>query len=289
MRRWLMQCVVCGSLTLALGLLIAACQTPATNPDRWHGAFMTRSGPIQGRLEVFDADLKRAIPDPEATTLIVFNHGTAYDGINQKCDPVGSTPPLLQALLDHYEVSVIYYFCSEVTSFGTRVGRSGQNWYLRGQEIEQLLDKLIAYGVPPKQIFLAGHSGGASATLAVAARAPDKFNAFIASAPGYGYAHTGLSAQNPRLSKFYSLWKDYLTAVDRLDGMVFGYDGDTISPVAEMAFLADRPGVTFVDVPMSVCSYAHPHADFYLPCFENLYYGLIKTYLRERTGEAISG
>jgi len=270
---------------ICLVWLLGACQAPATNPDGWHGAFLTSRANHVGQIEDFDDDQRHAIPDSGSVTLIVYNHGTSFDGINQRCRPTAAIPPTFLKLARYSKTTVVYYLCSRETGLGARSGAKGQIWYNRGIEIAHLLDRLSAYGVPRENIFLAGHSGGASAVLSAAADHPEKFNAFIVSAPGYGYAHSGYTRQHPLLSKRYHQWKDHITSGEKMDGIVFGYLGDQISPIADMDFLADIPGVEFIEVQPEFCQPIEPHMFVGTDCFDRKYRKHIEAFIQNREGQ----
>ncbi len=225
---------------------LAACQTPSgTNPDRLHGAFFTANGSNGGTYGDFTADLNAAIPDPAAVTLVLFNHGTSAGGLDQKCRPQKALPRFFAILPKNLPEAVLYYPCSDVLGGSSGAGQSRQIYQLRGREIAALLDRFMAHGVAPGRITLVGHSGGASAVMvaAQAAQAADKLAAFVASAPGHGYAYLGRDAgNNPILSGQVYGWRQALKEATG-PGLVFAYEGDRFSPPGDLEFLAGVDGI----------------------------------------------
>ncbi|MEQ8664713.1 MAG: hypothetical protein RIC16_03230 [Rhodospirillales bacterium] len=253
---------------LGLGLLVSACVTDSgTNRARTHGAFLMEDGIVTGTYDEFNAQLAEAIPDPTNINLAIFNHGISHGGQGQVCDPEDEVPFVFKYLFEQIPNTVVYSFCSDEIGRGSNASTSEQTFYKRGEEIAELLDTFAEYGVDPKRIILLGHSGGASAILSTAARFPEKFNYFVASAPGYGYAWTGRGIHDIHLAPRYHLWKAHYEKADRLDGLVLGFGDDTYSPIDEMLFLKEIEGVEFRAFPDANCRGVDPHAFIYTSCF----------------------
>ena len=125
-----------------------------------------------------------ALPDPSEPIVVIYNHGTDWGGQFQDCEP-GTMPGFLKywsrkGLCGH--PVVVFYLCTQEVEDRFVMGKA------RSQENEVVLDRLIAAGVPPRNIFVFGHSGGASTALLTAERAPAKVNSADGRAPGYGFA-----------------------------------------------------------------------------------------------------
>ncbi|MAG98449.1 MAG: hypothetical protein CMM08_17395 [Rhodospirillaceae bacterium] len=264
---------------------LAACQTPSgTNPDRLHGAFFTANGSNGGTYGDFAADLNAAIPDPAAVTLVLFNHGTSAGGLDQKCRPQKALPRFFAAMAENLPEAVIYYPCSDVLGGNAGASQSRQIYQLRGEEIAALLDRFIAHGVAPRRIVLVGHSGGASAVMVAAAEAAGKFAAFVASAPGHGYAYLGRDAgNNPLLSGQIYGWQQALEEAAG-PGLVFAYQGDRFSPPGDLEFLADREGVELVNVENARCGRVAPHGFLWSPCFAKRYGRMVLNFVARHGG-----
>ncbi len=271
----------CKNLFAIAGLLVlAACQTPSgTNPDRLHGAFISASGVFGGSYRDFPADLKAAIPEPAAVTLVLFNHGTSAGGLDQKCRPQKALPRFFAVIPEFLPEVVLYYPCSDILGGNAGHGQSRQNYQLRGEEIAALVDRFIAYGVVPERIVVAGHSGGASATMVAAALAAGKIGAFVASAPGHGYAYLGRDAgNNPLLSGQVYGWRQALKAATG-PGLVFAYEGDRFSPPGDLEFLAGREGIELIMVGNARCRRLAPHGFLWSFCFAERYGGMVLDFI----------
>ncbi len=240
------------------------------------------------RVRVTDlaSDIPKAIDKPDKTLLFIFNHGTRSSQIWQTCKPetrpnvttqlITNGEKLFGAEAKSFEYA-LYYLCSTVTGGNNLIRK-------RSSEILEVIDQFRAAGIPSKHIFLVGHSGGASSALVAAVRAPEKVNAVIASAPGYGYAHLG--AQGDAFTEVKDIkrqWQTETSVNDRLDALVFAYADDRFSPPADMEFLERLEGVELVSVPPgeSSCRGAVPHAFFFTTCL-SLYEATIFGYLRQR-------
>ena len=160
-------------------------------------AFFPGSGET-GEIDLFDQAFDKAVDDPANTVFIIFNDGTDSIGENGECLP-GNMPKSVRdwgtSGIGERDV-VVFYLCTQVVESTFLI--TGQE---RSEENEALLDRLIEQGVPPMNIFVFGHSSGASAVLQTAGRVPEKLYAAVVAAPGYGYAY---------------LEEDDLTAADQL-------------------------------------------------------------------------
>ncbi len=252
----------------AVVLLLSACVTDSgTNRAGIHGAFFTGPRTLTGTYEQFEDHLSQAIPEPADTTLIIFNHGTTQAGLGQVCEPVEHVPDPIRHAPIHLKDTISYYFCSNEVGSNSRASTSRQTFIKRGAEISRLLDRFLAHGVPADRIMLAGQSGGASAILSTSVIAPEKFNAFIAVAPGYGYAYLNRSIHDPVLSKRYQAWKSHYLSVNRHNGLVYGFGNDEYAPIKDMAFLRDVSGIELTEVRNASCRGENPHFYFYTSCF----------------------
>ena len=168
-------------------------------------------------------------------------HGTVSGQFWQTCQPryrpavttrlISNGPELVGEQAGSFEYA-LYYLCSAVTGGENLLQR-------RSTEILEAVDIFRAAGVPANHIFLVGHSGGASSALVAAARAPEKVNAVIASAPGYGYAYLGAGGDVfLQIKDIKQRWQEDLAVNGQLDALVFAYADDRISPPADMAFFS---------------------------------------------------
>jgi len=268
---------------VALGL--AGCKTTAGGDtpmgEFFAGASSTKSvGP-------FDEGFAQAVKDPQNTIVFVYNHGTDWGGKFQDCQP-DSMPQFLKTWgstgIAGHDVAV-FYLCSQVVEKRFAMGRQ------RSQENEALLDRLAALGVPAEHIFVVGHSGGASTALFTAERAPQKFNAAIVSAPGYGFAWMEAEGESYLwMDAEYDKWRRILANADDMHALVYVFDGDIYAPPDDALFLRDQPGVEVVEIHAPGTSGVlcadepEPHFYWWSACFRNEQEPLVERYVEERLG-----
>ncbi len=264
-------------------LLIGCVTASGTNPTGLHGAWFThwekRDKPFvwTGTFEQFDDHLAEAIPDPAAVRLIVFMHGTDSGGRGQKCEPRDDLPTVFEKMIVKDPQTVVYYPCSNEIGFGATNNVSQGIWWKRAEETSRTLDRFLAYGVAPSQIVVAGHSGGASSALYMSTFAPEKFSGFVALAPGTGFGYLDRSIHDTWYSKHYYRWKNVIESGTSMRGVAFGFDDDKYSPLEEMAFIGDIPGVELVEVGNTSCSEGWiPHFYGYTKCFERKFGQLLE-------------
>jgi pimeloyl-ACP methyl ester carboxylesterase len=178
---------------------------------------------------------------------------------------------------------VVFYLCSQVVEKRFVMGRQ------RAEENEALLDRLAALGVPAEHIFIVGHSGGASSALLTSERAPEKFNAAIVSAPGYGYAWMEAEGDSYLwMDTEYDKWRRRLANAPDMQALVYVYDGDIISPPKDALFLRDHPGVEVVVIPPvdetgALCTDdEQPHFYWWTSCFRNQHEKTVEDYIVSR-------
>ena len=170
-----------------------------------------------------------------AATVVVYSHGTVRPQIIEDCGRWFNAVPDSVLALEKSSGTHIYFLCSGATDDGIQ----GSYIYGRAREIETTLDKLIAAGVPPRNIFLAGHSAGGWASLMMMKNAGRKFNAAIVFAP---------ACCGPRSeASIYPAWRGQVRPsqvremldVERIDALVFGYDDDRFNRPEDLRFLTD--------------------------------------------------
>ena len=225
------------------------------------------------------------VPDPADAIVMVYNHGTDWGGLHQECEP-DSMPGFLKRWANLGVAgrdAVVFYLCTQEYENHAAMGKS------RSIENEAVLERLAAAGVPRRNIFLIGHSGGASAVLMTGARAPGAFNSVIASGPGYGFAWLEAQGEDsPYLDAEYSKWKTALTSPSDLSAYVLLYEGDIYSPPGDAAFLAQYEGaivevVRDDDGDGRLCrNDPEPHFFWWSRCFSRDYRGGLEGYVVDR-------
>lgn len=263
--------------------LLAACTSPGGNREPMVQAFAGDYS-TNGVVPLSQA-IATALPDPAAPIVMIYNHGTDWGGHFQDCDP-RTMPAFLKGWsrqgLGDRQVAVLY-LCTQEVEDRFVMGKA------RSQENEALLDRLIAAGVPPRDIFLFGHSGGASTSLLAAERAPTKFNSAIVSGPGYGFAWLETEGESYAwMPVEYDKWRRRLDGADDMSAMVFLYEGDIYAPPGDALFLANHPDVTVVTVrdedgDGKLCrDEPEPHFYWWSFCFRRDQLGQVEAFVLDR-------
>ncbi|OUS18743.1 hypothetical protein A9Q97_00385 [Rhodospirillales bacterium 47_12_T64] len=236
-------------LVLALLLLVtlSACQTTNVSPEKSHGAYYVGGRQSHGgTLNQFTSDTDKVFTnrDLSNTTLLIYNHGTVSSGIHQACKT--DWMPGYVRLLTYKDPSIVaYYFCSQEAGGNSGDSIVNQVHYKRGVEIAKLSERFQKFGISKDNIFLMGHSGGASASLMTASRSPEEFNSYIVTAPGYGYAYLGGSRQSLNYSNLYENWKTVIQRGKKSKGIVYAFPGDKYSPAKDLDFMTSMKNIDY--------------------------------------------
>lgn len=198
--------------------------------------FITASLNTQPTARSYDGQVPPIrLTEATAATVVVYSHGTVRPRARENCGLwFNAVPESLLALEKNSRIH-IYFLCSEATDGNIR----GSYISARTREIDTTLDKLIAVGVSPRNIFLAGHSAGGWASLMMVTKAGQKFNAVIAFAP---------ACCGPRSeASVYPAWRGEvrpsqvreMLEVERIEALVFGYDDDRFNRPEDLRFLTE--------------------------------------------------
>jgi len=267
-------------------LLLAACRTPGSVNEPM-GQFFSASQAPHGIVSLA-GELPAQLAANDDAVVMVYNHGTDWGGQFQDCDP-GTMPTFIKRWarngLDGHDV-IVFYLCTQEVEDRSAMGKS------RAIENEAVLDRIIAAGVPPGNIFVLGHSGGASTALLTAERAPEKFNAAVVSAPGYGLAWLEAEGEGGNwLDVEYSKWRTELVGADDMAAFVLLYEGDLWSPPSDATFLANHPGVEVFTIRDDdgdgvLCpGQDEPHFYWWTRCFVSDQLGTVERFIVDRLNE----
>lgn len=136
------------------------------------------------------AAAESARPQPQiapagSTVVLIFNHGTArpqrQHQCNEGCDVPGAMRDIAAA-----NGWIVHYVCSLATDAGV----AGSYTYKRADEILGAVAQFRRQGVPPRNIFLLGHSAGGWSSLMAARKDHSEFNAIVAFAPAFALRGT---------------------------------------------------------------------------------------------------
>lgn len=221
------------------------------------------------------------LEDAKNTVLILFSHGSRKEALKDKCRPGVNGPGGPPAFLEDFSGKMIdgkivrvFVLCAEVgpTAFGANPANKPKI-QLRVEKIHEALDAFHGLGVPASQIFLAGQSAGGWSSLMVLAEAPGKANAVIAFAPAFAGKQS--SRKSPWCEKRQEL-EDRLLEADRLNGLVFGFEGDVFETPADLIFLDKIVGVELPET--KKCGY-DAHTTVYRQCFADMFADYIWTFI----------
>lgn len=227
--------------------------------------------------------------DPANTVLLIYNHGSRQEFYPDRCEPSSDVPQVVRNLSGRQVAGkrvLVYAFCSP-----SRVGeyqhqsRTGEPKVAkRARDIENLVDRFTAAGLPSQNIFLVGHSAGAWASFLVSRRGNVEINAVIGFAPAFA---------GPILTRSSGWWdlrrkqSAFLRTSPRLDALVFAFDGDPYYEVSELGTVFSVPGVDFVPVTRAVgnntdCRRIMSHRGAFTNCFEELASQRISAFIEQR-------
>lgn len=220
---------------LTVAVVVSACAlTPPGPPDT--SGFLTQApgfAPVAGGAG--DPRGLIALPDPAATKILIYSHGTTRPHRREDCRlPDNAVPPLLLRLGTRPGWAV-YYLCSSATD----AGETGSYIGKRKAEILALLDRMRTAGIPPEHIFLSGHSAGAWSTLMAMGAQGRAFNAAVVFAP---------ACCGPRSERaVFPVWRETIrpaqvarmTATGRSEALVIAFPDDAFNRPEDLAFLRE--------------------------------------------------
>lgn len=239
-----------------------------------------------------DEHTPTAIPYPENTILLIYNHGSQAEHKKDYCYPNSWTTPTLIKNLSGEKISrfeiVVYAYCSP-WRFGGYNGmlRMGEPKVIkRAKSIEKLVEQFINNGVANERIFLVGHSAGAWASLLVARRGNVSFNSVIGFAPAFS---------GKRENRSEGWWHlrdqqvDYLQEASSLPALIYAFEDDPYNDVKALNFLRDINGVVFISTDDMTniakennCSPPSGHRGSFKNCFTQTQLNVVKNYIKQR-------
>ncbi|WNJ98830.1 alpha/beta hydrolase [Thalassospiraceae bacterium LMO-JJ14] len=217
--------------TILLCAVLAGCVT--TSPRTGFVTATPLAQPTAGRHEGEMPPI--AVKNPASAVVIVYSHGTRRPQYKEDCSRWGNSVPDSVLSLEQNDGFHVFFLCSNATDNGIR----GSYIYSRAREIDGILDQLIAAGVQPRNIFLAGHSAGAWSSLMAARNSERKYNAAILFAP---------ACCGPRYEEtIYPEWRGMvrptqvreISSAQRLNALVYGYPDDDFNRPQELRFLTE--------------------------------------------------
>ncbi len=216
------------------------------------------------------------ISDPADRIVILYTGGSASNEVVGTCQSMGGAPGIL---LDQVGTEIagktvlVHGYCSQAT--GRLPARSMSE--ARAPDLEGIVAEYHRQGVPPRQIFLSGHSMGGWAAVLVGARKNVEIGGFIAFAPA-----NGVWTKQQRGAIHEGVVRRQTTSVeglDRLDGLVFTFYGDPFNSPEDLEHLAAIPGIEFVAT--EPCR-GQSHFTFRQSCFAEQFVDKVRTFVESR-------
>ncbi|MGF1501045.1 MAG: hypothetical protein ACFBSD_04440 [Paracoccaceae bacterium] len=181
---------------------------------------------------VFGLGLER----PEATTVVVWNHHTEAMIGAPSCRGSAYFPPPPVIRLERLPGVRVFFLCTGADQ------RGGARAYFetRRAEILALADAFAAAGLPSERLFLAGQSGGATASALALAAEPQRFGGALLFAMAWRGRGEGKSRRF-RPDPGHDAWvRTQLSKAERLPGLLVAFRADAWNGPEDLAFLV-RP------------------------------------------------
>lgn len=258
---------------LLLAALLSGCMSPRSY-------FFPPDGAVVGDKGAF------SVTNPANSIVILYTPGSATNDTLGSCGP-GMVPTVLRSLEGSTiggKRVLIHMYCSLAT--GMLVGGMSMA-EARAPDLERVVASYGPQGVPPRQIFVAGHSMGGWAAVLVSARRKVEIGGIIAFAPA-----NGVWEKHLRRGEHWAAVERQRTAVvglDRMTGLVYAFHGDTFNAPEDLEFLGQLPGLNFVALQGSAigdgsCGRTFAHALASTACFDKAESERIRTFIARSMG-----
>ena len=174
------------------------------------------------------------IPEASQATVIVYSHGTSSSWRQENCSPWYVKPPLtVRFLQEKLPNTHLFFLCSDVTD---KPHSDARYIFSRSIEIQRTLDRLIAAGVMPENIFLAGQSAGAWASLQTMSQVGKKFNAAFLFAPACCTTRKDSKGYRKRNRPHQ---EETMLKAERIEALIFAYEDDEFNRPQDLTFLTN--------------------------------------------------
>lgn len=274
-----LQRLLARSVSLAF-LGIAAATYPSHASDSRHHTLLTSAAVTYGDVKLDNAS---------DAVLLIYNHGSQEEFIPDRCDPDEDIPEVVRRMAERPlggKKVIVYGFCtpSRVGEYVHETGAGEPKVVKRAHDIEDLVDRFTATGVPGRNIFLVGHSAGAWASLLVARGGNVDVNAVIGFAPAFAGPK---ATRSPGWVDLYNEQSRYLQTAASLNALIFAFEGDRYGEVSDIKWAVSAPGIDFVPVSRGAyndftCRLTTPHRSVFTRCFEDLAAPRIRAFIEQR-------
>ena len=218
-----------------------------------------------------DTDISNAV-------VVIYNHGTRNPREKERCKASYNRIPTALKQLEN-DRFIVYFLCSTATEGADRA-QAGNQVYARMYEIEQTIDALLKQGISPGQIFLAGHSKGAWASLMLMEHVDNKFNAAILFAPALA---------NRASLQTHPWWREevrpkqiqQMLNAKKIDALIFAYEDDEYNRPEDLKFLTDHYSQTVTLIAYR-CDYEYTHNTHLHDCRSEQTKSIISRYIEQQ-------
>lgn len=213
----------------------------------------TQSGTVRAVASGFTDDLPGAepkrnrpyrevpalmLPDPATARVVIWSHGTSDSAKPENCNAAfNGVPPSLRALVA--EGVHLWFECSGVSLRPSREN-AGDHIYLRMGEVSAAVERFLALGVRPGNIFLAGHSTGGWVSLMLARAYGGRIGGIIAYAPAFARPRADIAKYPYWRKEVMPRQAAEIVAAPAIRALVFAYERDAFDRPQELAFLTER-------------------------------------------------
>lgn len=219
--------------------------------------------------------------------LLIYSHGSRQEFLADRCDPRGATTPAVVRDLAGVRIDgmrlAVYADCTPTRrgNFVATERRGTPKVEQRAADLERLVARFRATGLPPQRIVLMGHSAGAWASLWAVRDGHPPVAGVVAVAPAFAGPARTRSAGWQWLR---AVHERELAASPHIPALVFAFRDDAFETPQTLSFLQRIPGVEMVPVPPAGtarpgCVGATGHRAIFTPCFEQDQLVRIRAYL----------
>jgi len=223
------------------------------------------------------------INDPANKILILYTPGANDNHKGQICWKNAGTPKIIMALngrkVNGKEI-IVHGYCSNAV--GNIRGKIRSKSEARAPDLEKMVRRYQAQGVPPGQIFVAGNSMGGWSAILVAAKKNVEIAGTITFAPANGVFIKG--ARRPYHAQLIKRQTTDVAGVKRIDALMFLFEGDPYNSPEDLAHMQSIPGVEYVA--FKPCGNSRPHKTYKDECFIEANKDRIWNYIQKRVTQA---
>ena len=269
---------------VVLGLLLSGNAYADSKFDKELKKISKHNGFVDTKGKVYSKD---QITDKKNTILIIYNHGSHYDQVTDKCtDPTNNVPRVIRYLhnkkIKNFNIK-IYRLCTgakgwskkEQTKMWKAHKKSGklaielkdkdgtplinkQKQNQRRRVIKKKVDSFIEEGF--ENIILAGHSSGGWQSIKIKAEFPELAKGVIGLHPG-----AGGTVKN---RKDWPWWEDvryygFVEDLSKLNAFIITHDKDEYNSPKDYSSFSNLNSVKFLNLTQSGCKKAEPTKNYH--------------------------